>query len=320
MTTYKGKLAFAGSSEDAIFRPETEAGQIVDLDDYLDTWYETKGGSGTGPENKAWGYLSQLIGANNTGWFYKKLPEGTTYQTVTNITDILPNDTSYVKSLLNTFKDMSALTCDLDLREWDVSNVTGLTDVFYNCTAPTINISGWDLSNLSSTYNTKRTLFENCKATNIAADNIVFTPGGTYADYILFSGRNVDDWHFSGNLKSISLKNSIISQPSIPGLFGWCSNLERIDLTGFDTSTFNDFRKMFSGCSKLEILTATFDFSSVVSTSGVTNMFNGCVSLGIHARTLKFKNVPSSVFADEAALRAAASIPSGCTVQIDNFI
>lgn len=384
MTTYKGRLAFDGSGDDDIFRPETEAGQIVDLDDYLETWYATKGGSGTGPGNKAWGYLRVLNGYNNdfnNAWWNKKLPEGTTNETVTDITDILPENTSYVESLFYTFNKMYSLTCNLDLRGWDVSNVTCAEYVFDKCSAPTINISGWDLSHVTprsvGSGNYENASLGNCFATTIIADGLKFVctnrnkqsffgwgnptvyKNGAYVynPTTTVSLRNAKIGNLTcflsnfQNLTSLDMTNMDTSGATRFYQAFWnCNRLTSIDASSFDTSsvtdmvqTFSrdvnpvslttldlsgwntsactDFSKMFNGNTVLTTLgNITFDFSSVTATSRVTQMFNGCTALGSNAVSLKFKNVPSSVFADEAALRSAASIPSGCVVQIENFI
>ena len=125
------------------------------------------------------------------------------------------------------------------------------------------------------------------------------------------------------NLTSIVGINSIniATKSALVNMFYNCKRLTSLDLSSWDTSNVISMAYMFyntSALSKLENI--TFDLTSITATSGVAQMFNGCTALGSNAVTLKFKNVPSSVFSDEAALRAAASIPSGCTVQIDNFI
>lgn len=384
MTTYKGKLAFAGSSEDAIFRPETEAGQIVDLDDYLDTWYETKGGSGTGPGNKAWIYATSL---NPSSFLSHKFPGGMTYQDVTtweSVSSFYDVDMSYITSVSSMF-DFPAMTTDIDATGITIPSTANFKDVFGSQTPKVkIDISGWEINNeintiTVSTYSLYANPSSGYGAKDIVADNIIinltkhaYVNQNEFNNISIFGAKNGGS--SKNSLETISLKNAKINKlsyllsnvtslktvditgldvsadtsGSLNGMFNNCSNLTSIvginsinistksalvnmfynckrltslDLSSWDTSNVISMAYMFyntSALSKLENI--TFDLTSITATSGVAQMFNGCTALGSNAVTLKFKNVPSSVFSDEAALRAAASIPSGCTVQIDNFI
>lgn len=41
-TIYTGPLTIVENGEEIVFHPETESDLIIDLEDYLDTWLETK--------------------------------------------------------------------------------------------------------------------------------------------------------------------------------------------------------------------------------------------------------------------------------------
>ena len=70
------------------------------------------------------------------------------------------------------------------------------------------------------------------------------------------------------------------------GMFGMCSKLTSLDVTGFDTSKVTEMSSMFYSCSKLTSLDLTgFDTSKVTSMS---NMFSSCEELTTIYATDKF--------------------------------
>lgn len=383
MTTYKGKLAFAGSSEDDIFRPETEAGQIVDLDDYLETWYATKGGTSSGPGNKAWIYATSLDSAS---FLNHKLPGGMTNQDVTtweSISDFYDVDMSYITSASLSFTFPNMVTA-IDATGFTIPSTANYNNLFGPSTPRVkIDISGWEINNeIYSYYGANYSLYANPSsgygAKDIVADNITIrltkNANANQNDFNNISLFGTPNTNYKGYLETISIKNAKISKlsyifngcyflksaditgldvsedtsgslsrmfyncfalTSVVGLnsinmstisnlynmFYSCRSLTSLDISSWDTSHITSMGYMFAGARQLSSLgNITFDLTSITSKAGVDSMFNGCTALGSNAVTLKFKNVRSSVFADEAALRSAASIPSGCVVQIENFI
>ncbi|MBR1712085.1 MAG: BspA family leucine-rich repeat surface protein, partial [Alloprevotella sp.] len=60
-------------------------------------------------------------------------------------------------------------------------------------------------------------------------------------------------------------------------MFGYCSSLTSLDLSGFNTDKVTDMSLMFSGCSSLESLNlSSFNTANVTNMAG---MFNGCRQL-----------------------------------------
>ena len=118
-------------------------------------------------------------------------------------------------------------------------------------------------------------------------------------------------------LTNVILPTSMPNVTNAHGMFYNCNSLTSVNLSGFDTSKVTNFGSLFELCTYLEDYgNFAFDLSSITAVQSVAHMLSRCNAL----TTVKFKNVPSSVFADKAALRTAASIPDGCNVVIENFI
>ena len=126
-------------------------------------------------------------------------------------------DTSNVTDMSNMFYNCSALTGELDLSEWDTSKVTTMYYMFYNCSKLTsINVSNWDTSKLTKITN----MFSYCsKLTSI----------------------NVSNWD-----------TSKISDMS--SLFNGCSGLTSLDLSTWNISNLSNTISMFSNCRALTSL------------------------------------------------------------------
>ena len=97
----------------------------------------------------------------------------------------------------------------------------------------------------------------------------------------------------SSSIKSIVIKNGVTGYNNdCNNMFKDCSNVEKIDLSGLDTSRATSMYRMFYGCNNLK----TIDLSGL-DTSKVTNMsqmFSGCSSL----TTIKFGDFDTSNVTD----------------------
>ena len=163
----------------------------------------------------------------------------------------------------NMFQNFGALT-ELDLSNFDTSNVTNIFGIFAWCSnLEEINLNWWDFSNTSVNM------------------------------------MNMTYWWLP-LLKKINMQNTKFSW-SLASAFAWLSNVEEIDLRWADTSNVTNIGSMFGWCSKLEKLNLewwilTWNISNMfgwlstlkeinldwVNTKWVTNMssmFWGCSSL-----------------------------------------
>lgn len=180
---------------------------------------------------------------------------------------------------------------ELDLSDFDTSNVTNMWGVFAWCSSlEEINLSGWDFSKYNSsplmmnmTYgwlpSLKKLDMSNTKygtTMNYAfwwlstLEEIVLEWVDTSAVTNMWAMFNGDSKLRELNLGGRNTSNVI----SMSNMFGWCSSLEEINLDWIDTSNVTDMSNMFNGCKSLTWL----DLSSW-NVGGVSNMywlFNNC--------------------------------------------
>lgn len=92
-------------------------------------------------------------------------------------------------------------------------------------------------------------------------------------DAIIVPWRSLD----KSGITNIKIEGTVHAGQYVETMFQGFSNVESMDLAGFDTSAVKSMRAMFNGCGKL----ASLDLSGL-KTSNVTemrNMFDGCASL-----------------------------------------
>lgn len=92
-------------------------------------------------------------------------------------------------------------------------------------------------------------------------------------DAIIVPWRSLD----KSGITNIKIEGTVHAGQYVEAMFQGFSNVESMDLAGFDTSAVKSMRVMFNGCGKL----ASLDLSGF-KTSNVTemrNMFDGCASL-----------------------------------------
>ena len=154
----------------------------------------------------------------------------------------------------------------LDLSEFDTSQVTSMTEAFYQCNKlEEINLTNVNTSNVTS----MNYMFFNCS-------------GLTSLDVSNFDTSNVTDMSrmfcICSGLTSLDVSNFDTSNVTdIINMFSNCSGLTSLDVSNFDTSNVTNMDSMFSNCKGLTSLdVSNFD------TSNVTNMgymFDQCIRL-----------------------------------------
>ena len=134
-----------------------------------------------------------------------------------------------IKQNENMFKDCINIT-EVDLSEFDTSEVTQMSSMFYGCTSLTsINFDNINISQL------------------------------IYIGYMFDGCSSLLSINFS-NFKTSKLK-------SIRYTFARCSSLTSLDLSNFDTSEVTFINNMFDGCNKLEYINMkNFNEKEVLST------------------------------------------------------
>ena len=190
--------------------------------------------------------------------------------------DLSNFDTSQVTNMGCMFYGMSSLT-SLNLSNFDTSKVTNMSDMFYGMSSLTsLNLSNFDTSKVTNMYAmfcAMRSLtildlsnFDTSKVTNMSD---------------MFAGMS--------SLTSLNLSNFDTSKVKNMGtMFAGMANLTTLDLSNFDTSQVTNMEYMFSRMSNLTTLNlSNFDTSKV---KNMSYMFYGMANL----TTLDLSNFDTS--------------------------
>ena len=116
-------------------------------------------------------------------------------------------DVSNVTTMEGLFNNCKKFNCDLS--KWDVSNVKDMSYMFYNCGNFDCDLSNWDVSNVTNMY----TMFEGCSK---------------------FKGKGLENWNVS-KVESISY------------MFFDCINFD-CDLSNWNVNNVKNMKRMFYNC------------------------------------------------------------------------
>jgi surface protein len=156
---------------------------------------------------------------------------------------------------------------DLDIENWDMSEVTQMQCMFYGCGSLTkMDLSNWDVSKVVDMHH----MFCDCyNLTDINFEN--WNTGSVTCFSAMFNNCN--------SLKVVDVSSfDTYNTDDIEQMFEYCYNLEKIiGLDKWETSKFFSLYEAFSCCYKLkELDLSTWDTSAVNRTF---RAFNGCTSL-----------------------------------------
>ena len=158
-----------------------------------------------------------------------------------NIYDLNFIDTSEITDMSNLFMNCE---CDIDVSNWDVSNVTNMLAMFYCCYDFNCDLSKWDVSNVTNMYS----LFRRCNK---------------------FTGKGLENWNVSNvtNMKYMFAccnnfncdlsKWNVSNVENMSYMFNKCYKFEGKGLENWDVSNLKRRENMFNECTKL-----TCDLSS----------------------------------------------------------
>ena len=121
--------------------------------------------------------------------------------------DVSNWDVSNVINMEGLFNNCKKFNCDLS--KWDVSNVKDMSYMFYNCGNFDCDLSNWDVSNVTNMY----TMFEGCSK---------------------FKGKGLENWDVS-KVESISY------------MFFDCINFD-CDLSNWNVNNVKNMKRMFYNC------------------------------------------------------------------------
>lgn len=187
-------------------------------------------------------------------------------------------DTSAVTSMVNTFNGCN--TASVDVSGWNVSNVTNMRNMFYGCYKLTnLDLSGWSVSNVTVTAS----MFYNCYGLtklNLNGWDVskVTDMGSMFYNCYGLTDLNVSGWNVSkvtamGNmfyncygLTELNVNGWDVSHvKSMSGMFRNCHELTELDLSNWNTDSVTDTSNMFHHSAKKLILGENFSFAGTTA-------------------------------------------------------
>lgn len=155
---------------------------------------------------------------------------------------------------------------NLDVSNWNMSNVTNLGNAFYDCNKlVTLDVSNWNTSNVTNLSH----IFSYCsKLTNLDVSN--WNTNKVTDLYAAFSSCN--------NLINLNLSNWNTSQViSLQWTFASCLRLQNLNIANWDIKNIKSLYVTFDSCrSLINLNLSNWNVSNVVD---LNRTFNGCVSL-----------------------------------------
>ena len=233
----------------------------VKLDQYADYINNIEVGSGGSDSEYAWPDYYELRTRQRSNYYGPNMHALFAYTYVkeseTRYKKLIESlDTTGALNFTNMFYyfnyDRSECIKELDLTRYDVSKGSDFINIFTYCQLDTLNISGWDFSNISNSAN--QMMFNYCKIKEICMTNCNFS-------------KVTDLYRFAA----------------------YSDELVSIDMTGCDTSNVTRFNNMVSNCPKLTIVIGELDASKSAGlySSSAANPFSNSPSL----ETLYLKNI-----------------------------
>ena len=198
----------------------------------------------------------------------------------------LPDDFSKgKKSLKNLFSgslnyyyrnDGNNTIKSLDMKNWDISNVTNMSDMFRGCAYLTsVDVSNWDTSNVTNMSK----IFNGCN--HLTSVDVSNWDTSNVTDMTYMFGSILDNYggpHYYKEFNHINLNNINTSNvTNMSYMFCGCQKLTNIDVSRFDTSKVAYMGGVFSACTYLtSVDVSNWDTSNVTD---MNRMFLNCRSL-----------------------------------------
>ena len=177
-------------------------------------------------------------------------------------------DVSNIKVMQNLFDYVNdnVIVKDIDISEWDVSNVIDMTEMFTNCNKFNCDLSKWDVSKVKymdnmfdSCYNFTGKGLENWDVSNVTNMEFMF------AECDNFEGKSIENWDVS-NVENME------------DMFENCKNFN-CDLSNWDVSNVKHMDEMFVNCSKFKGKGLENWNVSNIEPTNMSDMFDNCKSL-----------------------------------------
>ena len=185
---------------------------------------------------------------------------------LTSITGLQYLNTSEVTSMSEMFYNCESLT-SLDLSHFNTANVTNMREMFHGCTSLTsLDLSHFNTANVISMYN----MFCSCRSLT-SLDLSSFNTANVTNMYQMFGWCN--------KLSSLDLSSFNTAKVAIMSNMFWlCPKLTSLDLSSFNTANVTDMDYMFYGSDNLTTIYVGDTWSTAAVTESMS-MFGGCKSL-----------------------------------------
>ena len=186
------------------------------------------------------------------------------------------------------------------IENWDVSNVTSMSAMFYACyDLKELNVTGWDVSKVDTFGNMFASEHQNWgdmklekligtetwNPTSATKMSSMFYGCGHLTDLDL-SGWNVPklthcSHMFADCYNLVNLDLSGWQTPSLKimdAMFNNCESMTFVDMSSFDTSNVTEFSQLFESCYSLKEIKGLENWNTAKGAS-FSEMFSGCTSL-----------------------------------------
>ena len=178
-------------------------------------------------------------------------------------------NTSNVTNMSQMFYNKSPealLLTSLDLSCFNTSNVTNMSQMFYNCkTLTSVDLSSFNTGEVTNMSE----MFRECRKLT-SLDLSSFDTGEVTNMAKMFYNCN--------ELQSLDLSSRFNTAKvmDVNGMFRYCQLLQSLDLSSFDTGEVTNMSEMFYGSAFTSLDLSSFDTSEVTT---MKDMFNGCYAL-----------------------------------------
>ena len=192
---------------------------------------------------------------------------------VSKITDMGADANDRHEATFSLFDDVDPNKKNIDISEWDVSNVSDMSGMFMNCENFRCNLSFWDVSKVRS----MESMFQGCKEFN--SDLSSWNVSNVENMSALFSGCK----EFNSDLSSWDVSNV----EDMSNMFEYCENFN-CDLSSWDVSNVKNMSEMFRGCHEFNSDLGSWDVSNV---EDMSYMFRDCENFNCDLSSWDVSNV-----------------------------
>ena len=269
-------------------------------------------------DNQGWAPTGPFIGSAKRGSISSitlkrnvELPENSSYMLNScSSLSALIMDGSNTKSAVN----MSSFICsgnlvELDVSNWDTSNVTNMAGMFSGCSAlATLDASNWDTGNVTD----MRNMFFRCEAITV-----IDASGWETSSVKNMSGM----FRFCTNLIDAKVSEwDTSSVTDIGYIFGNCQSIEALDISNWNTSAVTTMDHAFYDCTLLKSLDVSgWNTSAVKNMNGVFALDSSFTEINVSGWDTSSVTNMGGIFRSCTALVTIYASPSFVTTAVSGI-